>query len=281
MSGGILPARPSLRDLREARVGLALGSGGARGWAHLGAWAALGEYGIAPCCIAGTSMGALVGAFLAAGRYEQLLEATRLMSTWRKALAFFFEVSPSVAGITKARRVMHAVEDLLGVETFEELPVPFACVATDLRTGDPVVLSSGPLVPAIRASIAIPGIFTPVELGGRTLVDGGLVDPVPVGAARKLGAGRVIAVDVSADAISTPPVLPRPFPVDGAPNIVMRAIRIAESQIAAAALRADPPDLLATPALGHIGTLDFHRSAEAIPVGHDTLAALLRALPGG
>jgi len=274
------PAAPlALRDLQAARVGLALGSGGARGWAHLGAWAALQERGIAPACIAGTSMGALVGAFLAAGRYEQLLDATRRLDTWAKAVAFFFEVSPSVAGITKARRVMRTVEDLLGVATFEELPIPFACVATDLHTGAPVVLSSGPLVPAIRASIAIPGIFTPVEIDDRTLVDGGLVDPVPVAAAQALGADRVIAVDVSADAIATPPVLPRPFPLDGAPNIVMRAIRIAESQIAASALRANPPDVLATPALGHIGTLDFHRAAEAIPIGHDTLAAALRALP--
>ena len=183
------------RFWKHKRVGLALGSGGARGWAHLGVLQALREKGVQVDVIAGTSMGAVVGAFLAARREEVLRELAENLD-WRRLRQFFWEVSLSRSGLTDGRRLLEEFQRMLGIREFRELDLPFRAVATDLDNGDEVVLSSGNLLQAIRASISIPGLFSPVALGRRTLVDGGLVNPVPVSVVRDMGAQMVIAVDV-------------------------------------------------------------------------------------
>ena len=184
------------RFWKHKRVGLALGSGGARGWAHLGVLQALREKGIQVDCVAGTSMGAVVGAFLAAGRVDALLDLA-LHLDWKRLRQFFWEVSLSRSGLTDGRRLLEETQNLLGMREFRELNLPFRCVATDLNTGSEVILGSGNLLEALRASISIPGVFSPVWVGKRLLVDGGLVNPVPVNVVREMGAQIVIAVDVS------------------------------------------------------------------------------------
>ena len=183
------------RFWKRQRVGLALGSGGARGWAHLGVLQALREKDIQVDLVAGTSMGAVVGAFVAARREDALRELAESLD-WRRLRQFFWEISLSRSGLTDGRRLLEETGKLLGVRDFRELALPFRAVATDLYGGGEVVLSSGNLLQALRASISIPGLFSPVVLGRRTLVDGGLVKPVPGSVARDMGAQRVIAVDI-------------------------------------------------------------------------------------
>lgn len=184
------------RGWKTKRVGLALGSGGARGWAHLGVLEALRENGVEVHCVAGTSMGAAVGSFYAAGR-EQALRELAMNLDWNRLRQFFWEISLSRSGLTDGRRLLEETAKLLGHREFRELNVPFRAVATDLADGTEVVLSSGDLLQALRASISIPGLFSPVRIGRRLLVDGGLVNPVPVNVVRDMGAQVVIAVDVS------------------------------------------------------------------------------------
>ena len=184
------------RFWKHKRVGLALGSGGARGWAHLGVLQALREKEIEVDVVAGTSMGAVVGAFLSAGREDVLRELAQDLD-WKRLRPFFWEVSLSRSGLTDGRKLLEEFRKMLGLREFRELDLPFRAVATDLDTGGEVVLSSGNLLQAVRASISIPGLFSPVQIGKRLLVDGGLVNPVPVSVARDMGAQIVIAVDVS------------------------------------------------------------------------------------
>lgn len=181
---------------RKRKVGLALGSGGARGWAHLGVLRALRERNMAVECVAGSSMGALVGAFFAANRLSALEEVAFHLD-WNLLRRFFWEISLSRSGLTDGRRLLVEAQKLLEVREFRALGLPFRAVATDLENGGEVVLQRGELMPAIRASISIPGLFSPVWLQQRLLVDGGLVDPVPVHVVREMGARHVIAVDVS------------------------------------------------------------------------------------
>ena len=181
---------------KRARIGLALGSGGARGWAHLGVLQALKEKNVQVDFVAGTSMGALVGAFLAAGRDDALRDLADHLD-WRRLRQFFWEISMSRSGLTDGRRLLEETQKLLGVGEFRELKLPFRAVATDLGTGGEVVLGAGNLLQAVRASLSIPGLFSPVWTDHRLLVDGGLVNPVPVSVARDMGAQIVVAVDVS------------------------------------------------------------------------------------
>lgn len=197
------------RFWKQKRVGLALGSGGARGWAHLGVLQALHEKNIQVECIAGTSMGALVGAFVAAGREPVLRELAENLD-WRRLRHFFWEVSLSRSGLTDGKKLLEELRKLIGVSEFRELELPFRAVATDLDSGREVVLSSGNLLQAVRASISIPGVFSPENIGKRLLVDGGLANPVPVSVVRAMGAQTVIAVDVSQGIVpEEPPSVPR------------------------------------------------------------------------
>lgn len=186
--------------LPTGRIGLALGSGSARGLAHLGVIRALTEAGIEPCCIAGTSMGALVGAIHAAGKLDDL-EATFQDFDWKKTVSFFDVVLPK-SGLIDGAKVGELVRDHIHADAIEDLAKPFAAVATDLVSGEETVIRTGDVIEAVRASISVPGIFTPARRDGRILVDGGLTNPVPVSAARALGAEFVIAVDLNHEIVA-------------------------------------------------------------------------------
>ena len=182
------------------KIGLALGSGGARGWAHIGVLDALEEAGIPVHAVAGTSMGALVGGAFASGYIGPLKEAA-LGLDWKQAIYYFLEVTFPRSGLIDGTKIAGFVRRHVRKTDVESLPLPFATVATDVLTGRRVVIDEGDMIDAIRASISIPGILTPVLRDGVTLVDGGLVDPVPVDVARRLGAQAVIAVDLNYGAV--------------------------------------------------------------------------------
>jgi NTE family protein len=179
----------------ERRVGLALGSGAARGWAHIGVLRALAELGWEPAWVAGSSMGAFVAAAYAVGRLDTLEAFARGLDN-REVMAYL-DVAMPVRGLLEGDRITRLFRTLLGTGDLERTRVPLTLIATDLATGSEVRLRRGSVAEAVRASIAVPGIFAPAVLEGRYLVDGGLVNPVPVDAARELGAHRVIAVDLN------------------------------------------------------------------------------------
>ncbi len=182
------------------RIGLALAGGVAKGLAHIGVIRALLEIGIPIDCVAGTSSGSVVGALIAAAMAPDRIEALAKATRWRDL------VKPVIRrlGLLDGGRLEQLLVKVLGDRRIEDLALPFACVATDIVTGEEVVLRTGPLAPAVRASCSMPGFFTPVEIDGRLLVDGGVVDNVPVGVARSLGADFVIAVDLSGPIDATP-----------------------------------------------------------------------------
>ncbi len=181
---------------RGKKLGVALGSGAARGLAHIGVLRALADAGMAPEVVAGTSIGALVGGVYAAGKLDAFTDIV-LDLDWRKIARYFLEVSFPRSGLIEGLRVSEFIGQIVGKRTIPELPVAFCAVATDVASGREVVIDDGDLVAAIRASIAVPGIFTPARRRNDLLVDGGLVNPVPVSVCRAMGADRVIAVDLN------------------------------------------------------------------------------------
>jgi NTE family protein len=191
----INPFRKKKKRLFAGTVGLALGSGSARGWAHIGVIRALTEAGIHVDYIAGTSIGSLVGAVYASGGIGTL-EDVVLQFDW-KQIAYFLDVVLPKSGLIDGKRVSAFIRSHVKGINIEELPIPFCAVATDLGTGNEVILKQGDIIEAVRASISVPGIFTPVKKNGTILVDGGLVNPVPVSVARQMGADFVIAVDLN------------------------------------------------------------------------------------
>lgn len=272
------PARP--------RIGLVLGGGGARGLAHVGVLRVLQREAIPIDLIAGTSMGGLLGALYAAGLplavvEEEVTKLSRLSEQIR-----LVDWNISAAGLSvRGRRIYNFMADLLGEDlTFADLRLPLAMVATDIRVGREVVLQGGLVIDAVRASISIPGVFEPVELGDYRLVDGGVLDNVPVDVARGMGAERIIAVDVLPSfGHSVPGVEPEevglelrfaPLNLNETYNVLMIMIAaLTESR-----LREYPPDLLIRPALPRDITLltGFNRATEIIAAGE---AAAVAALP--
>jgi NTE family protein len=191
---------PNRTTGKPAKIGLALGSGSARGLAHLGVIRAIEDAGIEVSFIAGTSMGALIGAIHAAGKLDEL-EASFRSFDWKKTASFFDVVLPK-SGLLDGAKVSELVRAHIHADVIERLPKPFAAVATDIVSGEEVVIRSGDVIEAVRASISVPGIFTPVRSNGRILVDGGLTNPVPVSAVRAMGADFVIAVDLNHEIVA-------------------------------------------------------------------------------
>jgi NTE family protein len=177
------------------KIGYALGGGAARGLSHIGVLKVLREYGIYPDVIAGTSIGAIIGALYAGGYDPDDMEKIVLGLDWKKLL-HMVDMTIPLSGLLQGKRVVSLLRSILGDITFSELRCGFSCLATDIISGEQVVLHDGSLIEAVRASISIPGIFTPVELSGRYLVDGGLVNTVPVSICREMGADYVIGVNV-------------------------------------------------------------------------------------
>ncbi len=179
----------------KERIGLVLGSGGARGSAHVGVLKVLEKNGIIPDVIAGTSMGAEVGGAYAAGAGLDRIEQEWRSTHFAKVFKTLFPTVPW-AGWSSGREVMRTIRSLVGDRTIESLPIPYAALATDLETGLPFSMTSGSLAEAIRASVSVPGLFVPVWIDGHLLIDGGVSNPAPVDVARSLGATKIIAVDV-------------------------------------------------------------------------------------
>lgn len=174
-------------------IGLALGSGAARGLCHIGVLKVLDREGIAINCLAGTSIGAFIGALYAAGMSPEQMEEVATSLDWKRLARLIDPVVPT-AGLIDGSQVSEFMAKLLPARTFEELRYPLAVTATDVETGEALVIRRGNLIDALRAAIAFPGIFTPARFGDRFLIDGGLCNPVPVAAVRELGAQKIIAV---------------------------------------------------------------------------------------
>ncbi|HEY0720598.1 MAG TPA: patatin-like phospholipase RssA [Gammaproteobacteria bacterium] len=180
--------------MTRPRIGLVLGSGSARGWAHIGVIRALEEHGIRPDVVAGSSIGALVGASYASGHLDTLETWVRTMTFWDVVKLLDIRLS---GGLIEGESLMESMREQFAGHTIESLPIPFAAVATDLNSGREVWLQKGELRSAIRASIALPGLFSPTQIDHQWLVDGGIVNPVPVSVARAMGAEFIIAVNLN------------------------------------------------------------------------------------
>ena len=251
--------------MRMQTTGLALGGGAARGWAHIGVIRALAEKNIQITHIAGTSIGAFVGAFVATGTLD-VLERELQVFDWKHGLSYFASV-PSKTGMLNGRKIEEFLDQHLGVGTLDKTSIPLATVAVDLRSGREITFSTGNIIEAVRASIAVPGIFTPVKKDGLVLADGGLVNPVPVSTVRRMGAEHVIAVDLNRVSIAADASMLK----DNDPNlleIIGASANIIQAGLTKSRLAVDPPDILIRPPLAHITFLDFNRGKESVELGY-------------
>lgn len=290
-AGAAAPSRAPATHARtgsgQPRLGLALGGGGARGLAHAGVLQALQDAGIAVHAIAGTSIGAIVGGLFAAGadprreklRLARLIEAAPRpplasgpLSNRLRALfdaAAYLERDIFGLGRQDGEALEAGIVGWVGRRRIQDLELPFAAVATDVRSGDAVVIDSGPLAPAIHASAALPGVYQPVPWKGRLLMDGGVVHNLPVAPARRLGVDVVLAVTVT-------PRLDPEVPRTGL-GLLARAQQMGRLQAEARALQS--ADLaLRVPVPREVGLFDFDRSSELISMGRTAMEAALPAL---
>jgi len=284
-------------------IGIALGGGAARGWAHIGVLKTLVAAGLEPDIVAGTSIGAVAGACYVTGRLTALEDFACTLT--RRRIFGFLDINFAGSGLITGQRLNARLEQHLREFTIEQLERKFIAVATELGTGHEVWLNKGSLVNALQASFALPGIFRPVQINGRWLIDGALVNPIPVSVCRAHGARIVIAVNLSNDIFSKGAVIHDQGAfgdalalaesvegtelvgtngraavhllhrqifgrTNGAPGmsaVMMDAINITQDRIARSRLAGDPPDITIGPKLGDIGLFDFHRACEAIELG--------------
>src|ERR671935_762441 len=286
---------------RKPRIGLALGSGSARGWAHIGAIRALEERGVKPDLICGTSIGALVGAVYASGQLDQL-ESWVTGLAWSKVWRLM-DITLK-GGLIRGQRLFNLFRATFQELEISELATPFGAIATELSSGREIWLRQGKLFDVVRASIATPGLFTPVIHNGTVLVDGGLVNPVPVSMCRAFGAEIVIAVDLSwgklgpyrnmGRELAAPPEEPSWFgrltnswlggvrktgteaQIPSIFEVFNTALDIVEQRVARSRLAGEPADILITPLLPNFGAMEYHRAKEAIAEGR---AAVERMMP--
>jgi len=300
---------------KRAPIGLALGGGVARGWAHIGAMRALIEAGIRPDIIAGTSIGAIVGAAYLSGKLDVLEKWARSLN--RRKMMGYMDVRWGGSGFIRGERLARILNHYMGDVQIENLDRKFAAVACDLRSGYEVWLQRGPIVPAIRASYALPGAFEPVKVDGRFMIDGALVNPVPVSACRALGAHMVIAISLNGDAFgpmgssheinlnefeteeehadpfelasqSLNKLRPdrlllksmvgevKPGKTPKIGSVMMGTLNIVMDRISRSRLAGDPPDVFVAPRIGHIGMLEFTKADELIERGY---AAMQHEIP--
>ena len=291
-------------------IGLALGGGAARGFAHIGVIRTLEAHGIVPDVIVGTSIGAVVGGCYAAKEMDNLASWARTLTV--RGVLSYLDISLSGSGLIGGGHLAAQLETGLKESRVEDLPIRFAAIATEFNTGHEIWLTRGRLSDALRASYSLPGIFPPVLIGGRWLVDGALVNPVPVSAARALGARLVIAVNLNSDLFGRGTIIanhgpdekdtaPEPAKVNGfrrmfsgerslrrqffgrrgrpgLPTVMVEAFNVMQDRITRARLAGDPPDVLISPRLGGIGWFDFHRAAEAVEIGSEATTKALDAV---
>lgn len=324
-------------QLPTGRVALALGSGGARGYAHIGVINELHERGYEVVGVAGSSMGALVGGLHAAGSLDEFADWAKTLT--QRAVLRLLDPSITAAGVLRAEKILDTVRDMLGDATIESLPIPYTAVATDLIAGKSVWLQRGPVDAAIRASIAIPGVIAPHVLDGRLLADGGILDPLPMAPIAAVNADLTIAVSLGGpgpDTVTDQSAEPETrattewlnrllrstsalldtapaksvrnrfgsaeeaapetatetaveaaaeqaeqeasIPKLGSFAVMNRTIDIAQAALARHQLATYPPDLLIEVPRTACRSLDFHRAAEVIDIGHELAAQALDGL---
>lgn len=307
------PPRPA--PLHRPSVALALGGGAARGFAHIGVMRVLERHGLRPSIVAGTSIGAVVGGLWAAGKLDAF-EEWALHLTKRGILRYIDPVLGGPGLISGKRLSDRLSRELNGME-IEQLPVTFGAIATELGTGHEIWLTRGNLSEAIHASYCLPGIFTPSRVAGRWLMDGALVNPIPVSTARALGGRVVIAVNLNSEVFGRGTVIQDhggPF-LEETPTVIVRkpaglarmlrpdrllrgtplvggaadgpralssvmidAFNVMQDRIARSRLAGDPPDVMISPKLGKIGLFDFHRAREAIEAGAEATERVMEEL---
>ncbi|HEI8864828.1 TPA: patatin-like phospholipase RssA [Serratia odorifera] len=280
--------------MRQIKVGLALGAGSAKGWAHIGVINALKKMGIEADIVAGCSVGSLVGAAYASHRLPAMEKWVRSFSYWD--VIRLMDLSWQRGGLLRGERVFNAVGQLLNINDIAQCSVKFGAVATNLSTGRELWLTKGDIHQAIRASCSMPGLLAPVWFDGYWLVDGAVVNPVPISLTRAMGADIVIAVDLQHDAHlmqqdlfsvrSEPDEAPiarnwrgrlrerigkmtvkKPNITPTAMEIMSTSIQVLENRLKRNRMAGDPPDVLIQPYCPQISTLDFHRAEEAIEAG--------------
>lgn len=287
-------------------IGLALGSGVARGWAHIGVLRRLEQEGIKPDIVCGTSIGALVGGMYLAGKLDALEDWARDLG--KSSLFRFLDIRLSGGGLISGRKLFSLLEENLGDIMIEDLPVPFSAITTELGTGHEIWIQEGNLAKAISASYALPGLFSPQQIDDRWLIDGALTNPVPVSVCRALGARLVIAVNLNADVFGmsnigeneeklitgenggksksfharSPLNLMKHRFFDksgGEPSIfgvMMSSLNIVQDRLSRSRLAGDPPDITIAPRLAQHGLLEFDKAGEMISEGE---ASTERTLP--
>ncbi len=294
----------------KRKIGLALSSGMARGWAHIGVLRALKKLGFEFDIITGCSVGALVGGCYLAGKLDELEEWA--MSLNKRKIVSYLDMRLRSGGLIGGEKLMGEMLKYMGHVNIEDLPVPYAAMTTDLVTGHEIWLQKGDLAEAMRASFSLPGIFPPVKIENRWLADGALVCPLPVAACRALGADMVIAVNLNADIIGksrkvgatiptaagfdlmqlleetdqkskmslmdsvTRRVFRRDYDGPSIFGVMTSSLNIMQDRITRSRLAGDPPDVHIAPRLGHFGLLEFDRTEEAI---HEGEAAVMRKRP--
>jgi len=303
-------------DDDHLRVGLALGSGSARGWAHIGVIQALKEMGIEPEIVAGTSIGAIVGAAYAGDKLNDLEKWVRSLN-WKKIVQFL-DMSPLRGGFIQGEKLYEFAHTHVQDMNIESLSRTLGVVATDLDTGREVWFQDGPLLEAVRASIGLPGLFAPVKLNNRWLVDGGLTNPVPISLCRAMGADIIIAVNLNGDIVgkharsrkgstgragvsknaevaflerissqlknslyeTTDELWARLFgenhDAPGMLEVLASSLNIMQDRITRSRMAGDPPEIILSPRLAHLGLMEFDQADIAIEEGR---AAVRRMKP--
>ncbi|MEP3246295.1 MAG: patatin-like phospholipase family protein [Sneathiella sp.] len=287
------------------KIGLALGSGVARGWAHIGVLRRLEKEGIKPDLVCGTSIGALVGGLYLAGELDRLEDFARNLG--KASLFRFLDLRLSGGGLISGKKLFRLIDDAVGEKKIEDLPIPFAAITTELGTGHEIWVREGGLTKAINASYALPGLFSPQQIDGRWLIDGALTNPVPVSVCRALGARLVIAINLNADVFGMTdvgePETMRPIESEEPKNffsppsalnlmkhrffdksgsepsifgVMMSSLNIVQDRLSRSRLAGDPPDVTIAPRLAHRGLLEFDKAEEMISEGE---RAVERSLP--
>ena len=295
---------------RKRKIGLAMSSGMARGWAHIGAIRALRKLGFEFDVITGCSVGALAGGCYLAGKLDSLEDWARSLN--KRKIVSYLDMRLRSGGLIGGNKLVEEMRKHIGFTRIEDFGIPYAAVTTDLVTGHEIWLQKGDLVEAMRASFSLPGIFPPVKIEGRWLADGALVSPLPVAACRALGADMVIAINLNADIIGksrrpgssvptaagfdlmqmleetdnqekvslmdniTRHVFRRDYDGPSVFGVMTASLNIMQDRITRSRLAGDPPDVHIAPRLGHLGLLEFDRTEEAI---HEGEAAVMRKRP--
>ncbi len=296
--------------LRKPKIAVALGGGVARGWAHIGVLQKLIEAGIEPDIVAGSSIGALVGGAYLAGKLDALQDWAQSLN--RRRLIGYLDIRLRGGGLLAGERLAKKMTEHMGEVRIETLPKPFVAVAAELATGHEIWLREGPIVPALRASYALPGAFAPIKIDGRWLIDGALVNPIPVSVCRALGARLVIAVGLNGDSYGSllagpPPDLDDDDTANGVSTaltlnkvradrlvmnqlfgegksnpglgtVMLSALNLIMDRLGRSRMAGDPPDVYVIPKIGHIGMMDFTKAGELIECGRRAMETELPVL---